>query len=144
MDLGGGVVTMPTSTLLDQARAEHAAREEAEAAAGAAEQKARLDALRGAVRGAVTAALVRLDGTAPTWAETGLRFKANDVDGQWAVVSDEGGEGVVEPVWLLVQRQDDGGWSVRVTWWDETRWELRGPRVRSLADVGAALPPEPA
>lgn len=130
-------MTTPRS-LADIARAEYLARVEAEQIAAEQETAAAKEALRTQVQVAVVAALGRLDGTSPTWDETGLDVRGGSVEQQWLVVSDEDRAGVVEPVRLLVHREDDE-WVVRVTAWDGGRWK-KGQQVTSLADIGGALP----
>ncbi len=122
-----------TPTLLDQARAEHAAKVAAEQAAAAAAHDAAVKELHAQVQSAVTSALVKLDGTRPTWQSLGLRIQQEDITAQRAIVATDG-------VALLVQPDDDGRWQVFTASWDG-RW-VQGALIRSLADLGAALSPE--
>lgn len=118
-------------TLADEARAAHAADLAAQAAAGDAERKA----LRQAATDEVRAVLTRPDGTTLTMTEAGLSAVFTDLPN--GVVVWTAGE-----VSLAAQRRIVDGtvrWVVRLVEQVDGKWTATSDRLRSLADIGAAL-----
>lgn len=117
------------TVLTDEAAAQYQARVDAEAAAlDEARKQLRQDALD-AVRGV----LVREDGTVLTLSDAGLATVLVDLDTGLVVVSDD-------TVSLAASKRDDR-WVVRLVE-NQDGWTPISDRVRSLADIGAALAAE--
>lgn len=114
-------------TLLDEARAAHAAHLEQVVA----EEKAARQALR---QDALAAVRATLTGATPA-ALDALKPVHTDLTAQLVVVSD----GTVH---LAVNRRDKGAWTVRLAQFDSTRWGPIGgfeAKIDSLADLGGSL-----
>lgn len=114
-------------SLTDEATAALSVAKNTAAAADVAARKA----LRAAAVQALQTVLTRPDRTVMTMAEAGLTEVHSDPSARLVVVSDGS-------LSLSVQQLADV-WSVRLVEEDGGRWTVVSERLRSLADLGAAL-----